>query len=198
MKKINKIQKILILLMLIIIIIVGIYVLNVFVLEKNTSITEEETITYDYKLYERDNDLYREIFYKLKDLLDKEEINYDDYAEYITELFVIDFYTLNNKTSKSDVGGLQYLYPSIKDNFILNAENTIYKYIGIIKQLPEVSIIESDSIEESTYEINSVEYESYILKLNWSYVNDYDYDTTANFVVIKDNDQLYIVEGSQE
>lgn len=197
MKGISKIQKVLLLIMLIVVVIIGLYGVYTFFIDKNKeNIKEEQTIKYGYALYDRDNELYKNIFNKLKTTLEKDDINYEDYAKYITELFVIDFYSINNKTSKNDVGGLQYIEPTFKDNFILNATNTIYKYVNINdkKDLPKVSNVEVVSIEESTYKIDNVTYQSYILELNWEYKEDFKYENNGVFTVIKDDNKLYLVE----
>jgi hypothetical protein len=39
--------------------------------------------------------------------------------------FVADFYNINNKNNKNDVGGLQFIKEEMKENFILNATDTI-------------------------------------------------------------------------
>jgi hypothetical protein len=183
--------------MLIIIIIIGLYGIYTFFISKDKEIKkEEQTIKYGYTLYDRDNDLYENVFNKLKNTLNAEEINYENYAKYITELFVIDFYSLYNKTSKNDVGGLQYIETNFRDNIILNATNTVYKYINVNDKnnLPEVSNIEVTSIEESNYKIDNVSYEAYVLELNWEYKKDLEYEDNGIFTVIKNDNKLYIVE----
>lgn len=202
MKKIGKIQKVIALLILIMVVIMGIYaVVTIFIPKNNKeNMKSEETIKYDYNLYKRDSKLYRDIFHNLKDTLESDSIDYDKYAEYITELFVIDFYTLNNKISKDDVGGLQYIYGEMKDNFVLNATNTIYKYVennfnnNRNQELPEVSKVTLNNITNSMYKINNVEYESYIVDLNWEYNKDLGYETSGIFTIIKNEEKLYIVE----
>jgi len=197
MKKINKAQKALFLVMLIIIVLIGLYAVYTLFINKDKGILkEEQTIKYGYKLYDRDNELYKDIFNNLKTTLDSEDVNYEDYAKYITELFVIDFYSLNNKTSKNDVGGIQYIEPTFKENIILNATNTIYKYINVNnkKERPEVVNIETAKIEEASYKIDNVSYESYIVELNWEYKENLEYEDSGIFTVIKDDNKLYIVE----
>lgn len=194
----NKIQKILLILMIIVIAAIGIYVLVFFSSYKKETLVEEEKIKYGYTLYKRDNDLYKEIFNKLKNTLSTDEIDYEVYGEYITELFVIDFYSLNNKDSKDDIGGLQYLYEATKGNFKLKASNTMYKYIGSTKisDLPEVISIELTNIESTTYTVDTINYEAYKVELKWEYKKDLEYDKSGSFILIKDDDQLYIVEKS--
>ena len=197
MKGISKIQKVLLLIMLIVIVLIGLYaVYTLFFNKDKGNLKEEKTIKYGYKLYDRDNDLYKETFDNLKITLDSEEVNYEDYAKYVAELFVIDFYSLNNKTSKNDVGGLQYIEPTFQENIKLNATNTIYKYINVNnkKELPEVTSVELVKIEQSNYKIDKTSYDSYVVELSWEYKEDLGYEKEGIFTLIKNENKLYIVE----
>ena len=184
MKNINKLQKIIFIIIIALIIAMGIYVLTIFIPNKkaNTKIDKEETIKYDYTVYKRDSSLYKETFKDLKKVLDASEIDYNKYAEDVTKLFIIDFYTLNNKLSKDDIGGLQYIKSDFKDNFILNARNTMYKYIENNsdgkrnQELPEVSNVKTEKVGKGTYEIDKISYEAYILDMTFEYKKDLGYD----------------------
>ena len=50
--------------------------------------------------------------------IEAKEVDNKKYAEAISKLFVIDFFTLDNKSSKNDVGGVQFVYTSYKADFI--------------------------------------------------------------------------------
>lgn len=197
MKKVDNIKKIVGISILILIVVIAIYALLIILPDKNKGdeTKEVDKIKYGYIQYNRDNRLYKDIFNELKSELEKETIDYKKYAEYISKLFIVDLYTLNNKNSKEDVGGVQYLKEEVKENFILNASNTMYKYIGIDDTtLPEVKSIELESVNESKYIIDGSEYESYDVSLKWDYKKDLGYDKEGKIVVIKDGEQLYIVE----
>lgn len=197
MKKIDNLKKIVGIIILVLIVIIGVYALFIVLPNKNkgNETKEVDKIKYGYVQYDRDNSLYKNIFKELKIEIEKEKIDYNKYAEYISKLFIIDLYTLNNKNSKEDIGGLQYLKSDIKENFILNASNTMYKYVGVDdSDLPEVKSIELVSIDEGKYIINKAEYESYSVNLKWDYKKDLGYDKSGKVVVIKDGEQLYIVE----
>ena len=51
---------------------------------------------YDYKLEDRDSKLYKTYFNELKELLSKNNVDEEKYADLLTKLFIIDFYTLDN------------------------------------------------------------------------------------------------------
>ena len=197
MKGINKIKKIVGICIILLIVIIGIYGVFIVLPNKNkeTETKEVDKIKYGYVQYNRDTKLYKEVFADLKSTLNKNVIDYEKYAEYISKLFIIDLYSLSNKNSKQDIGGVQYLKEELKENFILNASNTMYKYIGLDNsELPEVKNIELVNIEESEYSIKDVKYESYNVNLKWEYKKDLGYDTEGIIVVIKDGEELYIVE----
>lgn len=197
MKKINKIKKVLRIIMILLIIAIVIYsVLVVLPNKPNNPQVEVVDKVNDYVLYKRDTDLYKEEFNKLKEELNSNK-DYEKYAEYIGKLFIIDLYTLSNKDNKDDVGGIQYIYEDLKDNFVLNASNTIYKYINDMEK-PTVSSVTLKSIEKTTYKIKDIEYEAYVLELSWEYEKDLEYDKEGKVTIIKDNDKLSIVELNHE
>lgn len=153
---------------------------------------------YGYNLDNRDTELFKTEFYNLKDILEQEELDYEEYAKSLSKLFIIDLYTINNKLNKSDVGGSEYVELSIVENYKLNVENTIYKYITNKfidnDNLPEVKNIEVTNISESDYKLSNVEYESYIVDLSWNYTKKVDYDKEGYVALIKKDSKLYVVE----
>lgn len=199
MKKINKVQKVIGFMMLLLVISMVVYVVLILLPNKKTNMSPDDTIKFGYTSYKRDTKLYKDTFDSLGKVLDKEPIDYEEYAKYLSELFIIDFYTLDNKNDKNDIGGIQFIYDDLKDNFILNASNTVYKYIKNItssknRQLPVVSKINVSDISENTYKIENTEYSSYIVTLDWSYEKDYGYETSTKITLIKKDNKLFIVE----
>ena len=190
-------------LILVVIIVIGVkFTLEFLVKDDKNVVTKKELDSlelYGYTLDDYDSDLYKEYFNDLKSTLNSKEVNYEDYAKEIVKLFVSDFYTLDNKNDKNDIGGIQFIYDDLKDNFILNASDTVYKYIKNItssknRQLPVVSKINVSDISENTYKIENTEYSSYIVTLDWSYEKDYGYETSTKITLIKKDNKLFIVE----
>lgn len=197
MKKINKIKRIIGIIIFALIVVIGIYLVLVILPNKSKNITpkEMEKIKFDYILYQRDKTIYKDIYNELKAELNKESIDYNKYAELISKLFIVDFYTLSNKISKEDVGGVQFVKDEIKDNFILNAQNTIYKYVGISNtETLEVSSIELSNISEYNYKIEDKSYAGYEINLKWEYKKDLGYDKEGTIYVVKEGEKLVIVE----
>lgn len=153
---------------------------------------------YDYTLRDRDYELTKNIFSSLKDVLNEDEVDYELYAEYLSKLFIVDLFTLDNKENKYDVGGIDYVYNEIKDNYRLNVEDTLYKYI-IDKNsedretLSIVSKIEKTNSENTTYVYNNKEYNAYKINLSWDYEKDMGYPKNGEIILIKDNKKLYVV-----
>lgn len=191
-----------ILIILIIIIVAAIIVFKVF---QGSPTAEPVKVVdsidnFDYTLDDRDTELMKKTYNELKDILTASDIDYEKYAQALAKLFVIDLFTMDNKVNRYDVGSTEYVYPDSVENFKTNVEDTIYKTMennsnGKRKQkLPEVSAIDESNVETSTFTIGEDEYESYIVKLSWSYEKDLGYDKNATITLIPLNEKLYVVE----
>lgn len=191
---INKIKKIIRIIMLVVIALIAIYAIFVAIPSKKNKDEGIENINNKYILYKRDSSLYKENFEKLRTILETSPVDNKKYAETIVKLFVIDFYTLDNKNDNTDIGGLQYVHSNLKDNLVLNASSTMYKYINTTKELPKVKSITSVDTRETTYKINDNDYSAYAITINWEYDKDLGYEKQGTFIVVNDNGNLSIVE----
>lgn len=191
---INKIKKIIRIIMLVVIALIAIYAIFVAIPSKKNKDEGIENINNKYILYKRDSSLYKENFEKLRTILETSPVDNKEYAETIVKLFVIDFYTLDNKNDNTDIGGLQYVHSNLKDNLVLNASSTMYKYIKTTKELPKVKRITSVDTRETTYKINDKDYSAYAITINWEYDKDLGYEKQGTFIVVNDNGNLSIVE----
>lgn len=155
---------------------------------------------FSYTLDDRDSELMKTTYDELKETLSSKEIDYENYAKLIAELFVIDLFTMDNKVNRYDVGSTEYIYPDSVENFKTNVEDTIYKTMennsdGKRKQnLPEVSKIDSTEVETSTFTIGEDTLDSYVVNISWSYKKDLGYDKQAKITLIELDEKLYIVE----
>lgn len=191
---INKIKKIIRIIMLVVVALIAIYAIFVAIPSKKNKDEGIENINNKYILYKRDSSLYKENFEKLRTILETSPVDNKEYAETIVKLFVIDFYTLDNKDENTDIGGLQYVHSNLKDNLVLNASSTMYKYIKTTKELPKVKSITSVDTRETTYKINDKDYSAYAITINWEYDKDLGYEKQGTFIVVNDNGDLSIVE----
>lgn len=154
---------------------------------------------YDYKLEDRDTALYKKIYASLKETLEKEEINYEDYARYIAELFVVDLYTIDNKYSKYDVGSLDFIYPEEQEEFKNKVMDTLYKLVEDEtntkrnQELPIVSDITVDDSQEIEYQKGDKKVPGYKFTFRLTYQKDLGYDKTVEITVIKENNKMYVV-----
>lgn len=164
--------------------------------------------TFDYSVVETDTELFKEKFKKLKDELSKKEIDNKKYASLISELFIIDFYTLSNKTNINDVGGVQFVYSSFKSDFIDFAREGIYKQVKSnldndrYQDLPEVKdtnienideIIPSTELKHEDFK-NITEKEAYKVQISWDYTKSNDFQNSATMIIVKDNDKFSVAK----
>lgn len=192
--EINKLKKIIRIIMLVVVVLIAIYAIFVAIPSKKNKDEGIENINNKYILYKRDSNLYKENFEKLRTILETSPVDNKEYAETIVKLFVIDFYTLDNKDENTDIGGLQYVHSNLKDNLVLNASSTMYKYIKTTKELPRVKSITSVDAKETTYKISDKDYSAYAITINWEYDKDLGYEKQGTFIVVNDNGDLSIVE----
>lgn len=154
---------------------------------------------YEYTLDDRDTKIFQENFKKLKENLENEQINMDEYVESISKLFIIDLFTIDNKVSKYDIGGLDYLYDGAKESFRSKILDTIYKnvednsYKNRKQSLPIVENITNISKEQTSYKINETEYDAYFVTIAWDYQSDLGYDKNAKLTIIKEENKLSII-----
>lgn len=199
------------LIILVILVIVGFLIYNNFFKkaeETENPITNVAKVTnqiegYQYTLDDRDSELFGNYFKELKTLLEeKSEITeewMEEYAKYLAQLFIIDLYTIQNKISKYDIGGLEYLYENATNSFRSKVLDTIYKtveddsYKTRTQALPIVKSISIQSLEQTTYLIEETEYKAYEIKLSWDYETDLGYDQIGTIKMIEKEEKLYIV-----
>ncbi len=156
---------------------------------------------YGYNLEDNKTKLYETYFDSLKKELNKEEVDQKKYAEFVVKLFISDFYDLNSKITKNDIGGLQYIKAEAIDNMVLKAKETIYKYVenNVNKDrqqdLPKIKDIIVESVEETAYELNGKkDLTAYKVNVYWQYVKDLGYQDEAIFILLKNDKKLEIIE----
>ena len=199
----KKSKKILITLIIIVILsIIGMLLYNYFTSDEPKEVKTIKSISeYGYELKENETKLYKDEFDNLDKILSKKEVDYEEYAKAIAKLFIIDFYTLDNKLSKNDIGGIEFIKESMRDNFIEEARSTFYKYLEVKsdsrnQNLPEVSQIDSVYVTktEFKYSDKTIEENAYKVTISWDYKEDYGYEKEANMIIVKEDKKLYIVE----
>lgn len=157
---------------------------------------------YNYILNENDSEYFKEKFMLLKEELEKDEINEENYASLISELFVIDFFSLDSSINKNDVGGVQFVYKDYQEDFVKYAKEGIYKYVenniynDREQELPLVKSTEIESIEEQsvTFENDVKDDKAYVVKVLIEYEEDLEYPKEVELTIIHSNDKLEIAK----
>lgn len=157
---------------------------------------------YGYNLKENKDEAYKKLFKELEEILRNDQVSDEAYVKKLAEMFITDFYSLESKSSKADVGGVDFVHPSVKQNFLQNAENTYYKYVesniyGERKQkLPVVSKVVIDSITATEYAYNDTKSTGYEVKASWEYKDPAfsSYQSSATLTFVKEEKIYYLVE----
>ncbi len=168
--------------------------------DKVVKLKSSDTIKgYDYTLRSDATKYYKKLFKELKSTLESDEIDNDVYAELITKMFVADFYNLDNKVSKNDVGGVQFVYENFRDDFTKKATNSMYKSVesnvyGKRKQkLPivnNVSVAKNDSVS-FTYSDKTDE-EAYNISFEITYKEDLGYQDKGTLTLIHNDKKIEV------
>ncbi len=158
---------------------------------------------YKYALTDKDSEYFKAEYDILKGILTADTVDEEKYVTQVARMFVIDLYTLSTKVNKYNIGGLEYYHSSKRDMFEQKAMDTLYSTLlddtyGDRKQvLPEVSNIETVSVEKSSYLLGDKEVDSYLVKLNIGYVSNLGYDDEASIMVVKEDDKKWSVVDLQ-
>lgn len=168
----------------------------------NESKINKEIEGWNYTLDDRDTEIMKTNFTELAEILSKSPIDYEFYASTLAKLYIIDLYTIDNKINASDIPCLEYIEPSIIDNYKLNIMNTLYKFVidntnnKRKQELPIVKDIIVDEIIAEKFSLNNQEYDGYKISLSWEYEKELEYDKTAVLNIIKKDSKLFVVKQS--
>ena len=166
------------------------------------STVENEIKKYGYTLKSTRNDKYKKMFQELKDILSEKKVDEEAYLKQISKMFILDFYTLDDKLANTDVGGIDFVHTDAKTNFLEKSEDTVYKYVendiyGTRNQdLPEVKNVSIDNIENIEYTIgtNYTDESAYQVEVSIEYIEDMGYPTTAKLTFVHEDNKLSLVE----
>ena len=154
----NKKTGVILLIILILTGVLGYYTYtNFFVKKTKEEVKEVSKIdNYGYTLYDNQSKEYKKMFEELNTVLLKKEIDYNKYVELISKMFIIDFYTLDNKLTNLNIGGVDFVHSSIVSNFKEKAKEIIEKRLEKIKQVQYTSagIVENKAIDYYTIKQN--------------------------------------------
>ena len=206
MKLKKNVKRKIIILLVMIIAAVGGYFAYKEILSKDT--TKEVKVIdniskYGYNLKENKPKKYKDMFNELKKILSEKEVDEEKYVSKISEMFIYDFYSLDDKAAKTDIGGVDFVYKEVIDNFLQNAQNTYYKYVesniynNRNQALPEVGDITISSVEQKPFKYGNVTDDlAYYVTVSWEYTKEdfSNYQKEANLIFVHDGIKLVLVE----
>jgi len=199
----NKIKKtLIIILVLLVLVVLGYcFLLN----EKENDIKKIEVVDsiseFGYELHDNETALYKNTFEELKRVLNVKPVDYNKYGELISKLYVIDFYTLDNKVTNHDIGGTDFWHSGYVEMFRNKAKDTVYKYVksNVYKDrnqdLPIVKDVELISSSTIKFDFDEVKDDkAMVVELKITYEKDLGYSKKAIITLVHDGKKLYIVE----
>ena len=155
--------------------------------------------SYGYTLNNNATKYYKSLFKDLKEVLDAKELDEAKYADLITKLFVADFYNLDNKLNKNDIGGVQFVYKDFREEFKKIATNSIYKnvennmYDNRDQKLPIVTNVSTEKPETKSFKYgNNTDEKAYSIKFEIEYQDDLEYQKSGTLTLIHNNKKLEV------
>lgn len=205
MKKLRLFRNIVLILIFVDILVIAGYFIYLKVNDDNKKgeiiVVVDQIDEYGYVLDNNKNDYYKSLFQELKNVLNQEEINYEDYSKSIAKLFISDLYTLSNKVSSSDVGGLEFVYSDFRKDFLSITKTTLYNsvksnlYGERNQELPSVSNVIIDSLTKTTFKYGANNFqEAYLLNISLEYEKDLGYDKECELVLVRNENTLEVVK----
>ena len=158
---------------------------------------------YEYYLTDNNTEYYKSLYDELKKVLNSDEIDDEAYATLIAKMFAADFYDLNSKLSKSDVGGVQFILTDYQNDFVKKAtsSNGVYYYVESNlyderdQELPKVKNVEVVSLKNMPYKFDKInDDKAYQINLKLEYEEDLDYPKTVALKLIHVNNRIYVAE----
>lgn len=164
-----------------------------------------EIVDYGYQLKENNTEYFQKMYYQLDDLLQKEkDENFEEeYAKMVAQLFVADFYDLNSKLDKFDVGGVQFVWEDYREDFknFATESTGIYYYVENnaygkrTQALPQVKEVTVDSIEKIRYSKEDIADENaYQVEVLISYEKDLGYPRKCSVTLLHRDNRLEVIE----
>ena len=209
-KKVKRKPKKLLIFIIVCIVLLIAAITSYFVFFRESDVKEAKVVSkidkYGYSLKSNKSKKYKELFSELDKVLSAKNVDEKKYAKIITKMFIVDFYSLSDHITKTDVGGVDFVHPDALENFVVNEEDTIYKYVesnlyGQRKQkLPEIEDVKIGKVTQGEYAYNdTVDEKAYTVTATWTYKDSSiakGYQTKANFIYVHDGKKLQLVEIS--
>lgn len=207
-RKIN-VKRVIILIVLLLIIIAGIVLaINKLTSKKNTTKEVKEVASidaYGYTLRDNATAYYKKLFKELEKTLNADKVDEDKYSELVAKMFIADFFNLDNKISKNDVGGKQFVYSDYQNDFEKYAMDSMYKsvesdvYNNRNQELPIVTNVEVTKVgnESYTYGENTDD-NAYVYNFKIEYEDNLGYQTEGSLILIHNGKKIEVASMSEK
>ena len=160
--------------------------------------------TFDYTLNDNATKYYKTLFNELKKILSSEPVDEKEYAQKVSQLFISDLFTLDNKLTSSDIGGLEYVYKDFRDDFISFAQTGMYASVksnvyGDRKQeLPEVTEVSITEVKNDAFKIKDKTIDNaYYITAEIKYSKDLGYPKKYSLVLVKNDKKIEVVKAGE-
>ena len=132
------------------------------------------------------------------------------YASVITQNFVADFFTLSNKESRNDVGGLQFFSTDLMENFQTSAIDNFYLHLNQFTEMfgaDELPTVASTRVKSVTFLPRTIELEdnedtedieetvrTMVVEIEWTFEETrlpyiQDFQTSGRFTLLEVEDE---------
>ena len=205
-RKIN-VKRVAILIILLLLIIAGIVLAVNKLTKKETKTKEIQEVAsidaYGYTLKDNATAYYKKLFKELEKTLNADKVDEEKYSELVAQMFIADFFNLDNKISKNDVGGKQFVYADYQSDFEKFAMDSMYKsvesdvYNDRNQELPIVSNVEVTKVgnQNYTYGENSDD-NAYVYNFKIEYKDDLGYQTEGSLILIHNGQKIEVASMS--
>lgn len=174
--------------------------------EKTKKVKNISTIKeYDYVLKENATGYYKKLFKKLDSVLNKDKVDEEEYMNLACQMFVSDFFNLDNKVSKNDVGGVQFVYKDYQSDFEKYAMDSMYKsvesnvYGNRRQDLPIVEEVLCSKVKSETFKYGeSSDDKAYVVDFDIKYKEDLGYQTEGSLIIIHNGKKLEVASMNSE
>ena len=160
---------------------------------------------YDYVLKENATPYYKRLFKKLDSVLSKDEVDEEEYTTLVCQMFTSDFFNLDNKISKNDVGGVQFVYKDYQTDFEKYAMDSVYKsvennvYGNRRQNLPIVEEVECSKVKNEIFKYgDSSDEKAIVVNFDIKYKEDLGYQEEGNLVIIHSDKKLEVASMNTE
>lgn len=207
-RKLN-VKRIVIMIILLALIIVGGILVFQKLTHKEDKVNEVKEVAsieaYGYTLKENATNYYKKLFKELEKTLNADEIDEDKYSELVAQMFIADFFNLDNKISKNDVGGKQFVYANYQSDFEKYAMDSMYKsvesdvYGDRNQELPEVTSVTVTKVKQESYKYgNNTDDNAYVYNFDIEYKDDLGYQTSGSLILIHNDRKIEVAAMNEE